>query len=131
MTSSTYASFTEISHRSSYPDISPSNPILSATGKVILITGGGSGIGKAIAIAFSEAQAAVVVLIGRTEAHLRATQAELSLVTTKHSQLFFIVTVKLMFWWTMLATSMFTHHSQNHLKRTTGEDLRSTLKVQS
>jgi NAD(P)-dependent dehydrogenase (short-subunit alcohol dehydrogenase family) len=83
MTSSTYASFTEISHRSSYPDISPSNPILSATGKVILITGGGSGIGKAIAIAFSEAQAAVVVLIGRTEAHLRATQAELSLVTTK------------------------------------------------
>jgi NAD(P)-dependent dehydrogenase (short-subunit alcohol dehydrogenase family) len=82
MANPTYPSFTEISHRSSYPDISPSNPILSATGKVILITGGGTGIGKAIATAFSEARAAVVILIGRTEAHLKATQAELSLVTT-------------------------------------------------
>jgi NAD(P)-dependent dehydrogenase (short-subunit alcohol dehydrogenase family) len=82
MANSKYPSFTKITHRSSYPDISPSNPILSATGKVILITGGGTGIGKAIAIAFSEAQAAVVILIGRTEAHLKATQAELSLVTT-------------------------------------------------
>jgi NAD(P)-dependent dehydrogenase (short-subunit alcohol dehydrogenase family) len=77
-----YPSFTEISHRFSHPDISPSNPILSATGKVILITGGGTGIGKAIATAFSEAQAAVVILIGRTEAHLKATQVELSLVGT-------------------------------------------------
>ncbi|KAE9370003.1 NAD(P)-binding protein [Stipitochalara longipes BDJ] len=82
MANSTYPSFTEISHPSPYPDISPNNPSLSATGKVILITGGGTGIGKAIATAFSEARAAVVILIGRTEAHLKVTQAELSLVTT-------------------------------------------------
>jgi NAD(P)-dependent dehydrogenase (short-subunit alcohol dehydrogenase family) len=82
MANPTYPSFTEISHRSSYPDISPSNPILTAAGKVIIITGGGTGIGKAIATAFSEARAAVVILIGRTEDHLKATQAELSLVTT-------------------------------------------------
>jgi len=82
MANSAYPSFTEISHRSPYPDISPSNPILSATGKIILITGGGTGIGKAIATAFLEARAAVVILIGRTEAHLKATQAELSLLKT-------------------------------------------------
>jgi NAD(P)-dependent dehydrogenase (short-subunit alcohol dehydrogenase family) len=82
MANPAYPSFTGISHRSPYPDISPSNPILSATGKVILITGGGTGIGKAIATAFSEARAAVVILIGRTEAHLKATQVELSLVAT-------------------------------------------------
>lgn len=82
MANLTYPSFTETSHRSMYPDISPSNPILSAAGKVIIITGGGTGIGKAIATAFSEARAAVVILIGRTEAYLKATQNELSLVTT-------------------------------------------------
>jgi hypothetical protein len=79
MTSSMYPSFTEISYCSPYPDISTHNPIISAAGKVILITGGGFGIEKAIAVVFSEAQAAIVILKGRTGAHLKATQIELSL----------------------------------------------------
>jgi NAD(P)-dependent dehydrogenase (short-subunit alcohol dehydrogenase family) len=88
MANPTYPSFTEIFHRSPYPYTSPSNPILSAAGKVILITGGGTGIGKAIAAALSEARASVVILLGRTEAHLKATQAELSLVTTTKGDYF-------------------------------------------
>ncbi|KAE9369802.1 NAD(P)-binding protein [Stipitochalara longipes BDJ] len=71
--------FTKTCHDSPYPKISPSKPTLSAKGKVIIVTGGGTGIGKATAAAFIEAEAQAVILIGRTEATLKATQVELSL----------------------------------------------------
>ncbi|TAQ86115.1 hypothetical protein B7494_g5559 [Chlorociboria aeruginascens] len=82
MSAPRYPSFTKTFHHAPYPDISPSNPTLSAEGKVILITGGGAGIGKAIVTAFIEAKAAVVLLIGRTEGPLIQTHAELSLTST-------------------------------------------------
>jgi NAD(P)-dependent dehydrogenase (short-subunit alcohol dehydrogenase family) len=82
MSSKSYPSFTKALHHASYPEISPSNPTLSAEGMVILITGGGAGIGKATAAAFIEAGATAVILIGRTESSLKAAQAELSLTNT-------------------------------------------------
>ncbi|SPO06256.1 related to peroxisomal short-chain alcohol dehydrogenase [Cephalotrichum gorgonifer] len=63
--SKTFVSFTKTYHHKPYPYISPTRPELSAAGKNIVITGGGTGIGKAIAIAFAQANAASVSIIGR------------------------------------------------------------------
>jgi NAD(P)-dependent dehydrogenase (short-subunit alcohol dehydrogenase family) len=82
MSSRRYPSFTKAFHHAPYPNISPSNPTLSAEGKIILITGGGTGIGKATTAAFIEVGATAIVLIGRTESTLKAAQAELSLTNT-------------------------------------------------
>ena len=70
--------FTKTYHRSPYPDIAPTNPALSAAGKVVVITGGGRGIGAAIAAAFVKAAATAIILVGRTEATLKETKAKLS-----------------------------------------------------
>lgn len=51
---SMFKSFTKTWHNKPYPRIAPSRPELKAAGKVVFITGGGSGIGKATAIAFGE-----------------------------------------------------------------------------
>ena len=69
--------YTKTIHRSSYPAISPTNPSNSAAGKVILITGGGSGIGLGIAKAFVEAGAKSVTILGRREEILANGKAEL------------------------------------------------------
>lgn len=58
-------SFTETMHRSAYPEISPSRPELSQAGKTVLITGGHTGIGFAIARAFAQANAGRIVIVGR------------------------------------------------------------------
>lgn len=60
-----FVSFTKTYHHKPYPHISPTRPELSAAGKNVVITGGGTGIGKAIAIAFAQANAASVSIIGR------------------------------------------------------------------
>ena len=52
-------------------------------GKVVLITGGTSGIGRACAVAFGQAGASVVVT-GRDEARLAATAAELARLGISH-----------------------------------------------
>ncbi|KAH8812709.1 hypothetical protein F5884DRAFT_315445 [Xylogone sp. PMI_703] len=57
--------FTKLVHRQSYPAISPSRPELNQAGRVVLITGGGTNIGLAIARAFVEAAADTVIIIGR------------------------------------------------------------------
>lgn len=59
-------------HTGSYDAIDPSLPALSAKGKTVAITGGGSGIGVAIARAFAKAGATEIVILGRTERTLDA-----------------------------------------------------------
>ncbi|KAF2496875.1 NAD(P)-binding protein [Lophium mytilinum] len=63
--------------RSVYPAIDPTNPALSAAGKVVVIVGAGGGIGYATAQSWSTAGAAGIVLVGRTAARLEETAAEL------------------------------------------------------
>ncbi|CAG8977971.1 hypothetical protein HYALB_00001852 [Hymenoscyphus albidus] len=72
------ASFTKEWHQRLYPAIEPTNPLLAQTGKVVFITGGGTGIGKAIGEGFIKAGAAGVVIIGRREAVLKSAAEELT-----------------------------------------------------
>lgn len=69
-----FPSFTKTWHNASYPSIDPSNPSLSAKGKKIIITGGGSGIGVGTVWSFAKANAAAVAILGRTESALKATK---------------------------------------------------------
>lgn len=66
----TYPSFTPKYHHDEYPAIDPTQAALDCSQKVVFITGAGSGIGEAIAIAFAKAHAQGVVLLGRTQSTL-------------------------------------------------------------
>ena len=90
---------TKSMHRDVYPAVDPSNPALSAIGKIIIITGAGGGVGavsspnplpiskfspssrllcKAITRAWAQAGAAGIVLIGRTAETLNLTVDNIS-----------------------------------------------------
>lgn len=56
---------TETVHAGPYDAISPTRPELNQAGKNILITGGGTGVGLAIAKAFVQASASTVIIVGR------------------------------------------------------------------
>ena len=71
-----YPSFTVTYHNDQYPAIDPSQPALDCSNKIIFITGGGRGIGKAIAVAFGKAHAKGIVLVGRTKWTLEESAAE-------------------------------------------------------
>ena len=61
------STYTKKFHHDTYPAIDPTRAELSAAGKVVLVTGGGQGIGAAIAKAFSQAKAADIIITGRKQ----------------------------------------------------------------
>lgn len=73
-----WLSFTKTWHTEPYPFISPTRPELSAAGKNVVVTGGGTGIGKAIAIAFAQAGAASVSILGRRIDRLQTAEADIA-----------------------------------------------------
>ena len=73
--------FTPTYHHKPYPAIDPTRPELSAKDKVVVITGGGQGIGRATARSFAKANAKAIVIIGRTERSLLDTKAEIEQIT--------------------------------------------------
>ncbi|MCJ1301264.1 hypothetical protein MMC08_004063 [Hypocenomyce scalaris] len=70
--------FTKTFHKVPYPSIDPTRPELAAVGKILFVTGGGTGIGRAIIESFATAGAAQVILIGRRQNVVETTAAELS-----------------------------------------------------
>jgi len=73
-----FPSFTKTWHNESYDAISPvARPELSVAGKHIVITGGGTGIGKAVAIGFAEAKASSIHILGRRLDRLEAAKEEI------------------------------------------------------
>jgi NAD(P)-dependent dehydrogenase (short-subunit alcohol dehydrogenase family) len=68
---------TKTIHTKPYAAISLSRPELSQTGKTILITGGGTGIGLAIAKSFIGASASAVIIVGRRAAVLDSARSAL------------------------------------------------------
>lgn len=68
---------TKTVHRTAYPAISPSLPTLSQAGRTVVITGGGTGVGLAIALNFIRASADTVIIVGRREDVLAAAASRL------------------------------------------------------
>lgn len=81
-------SFTKTWHTKPYPYISPTRPELSADGKNVVITGGGTGIGNAIGIAFAQAGAKSVSILGRRLEKLESGAANISAVSKKTQVLY-------------------------------------------
>jgi NAD(P)-dependent dehydrogenase (short-subunit alcohol dehydrogenase family) len=73
-----WPSLTKEYHHKPSAAISPTRPELSAAGKNVVVTGGGTGIGKAIAIAFAEAGAKSVSILGRRIDRLKTSSAEIT-----------------------------------------------------
>lgn len=74
--------FTKVAHHDTYERISPTRPELSVQGKTVVVTGGGTGIGKSIAIAFAQAGARSVAILGRRADRLEGALEELKNAAT-------------------------------------------------
>lgn len=64
-------------HDNTYDSLSPTRPELSAAGKTIVVTGGGTGIGAETAKYFAKAGASRIALLGRREQPLLVTKASI------------------------------------------------------
>lgn len=73
-----FVSFTKTWHSEPYAAIDPKKPELNANGKFVVVTGGATGIGKAIAEAFAQAGAKTIAILARRLENLQKTAAELS-----------------------------------------------------
>ena len=73
-----FVSFTRTWHNAPYERISPRRTELSAARKFVVVTGGGTGIGKAIAKAFAQAGASSVAILGRREDRLKTAVGEIA-----------------------------------------------------
>ena len=74
---------TKALHTSAYPTVDPTRPELSQAGKTVLITGGGTGIGLAIAHAFVKASVSTVIIVGRRLEKLSEASDELKAAAKK------------------------------------------------
>lgn len=72
-----FPSPTKTWHNTAYAAVDPERPELSARNKVVVVTGGGSGIGVGIVEGFAKAGAAYVCVLGRTEATLQRTKQDM------------------------------------------------------
>lgn len=75
--SAPFPSPTQKWHQKTYDSISPARPELSAKGKSVLVTGGGTGIGAETARYFAAAGASRIALLGRREQPLLDTKASI------------------------------------------------------
>lgn len=64
-------------HTKTHQSISPTRPELSAKGKTVVVTGGGTGIGAETARYFAEAGASRIALLGRRDQPLLDTKASI------------------------------------------------------
>ncbi|KAF2720484.1 oxidoreductase [Polychaeton citri CBS 116435] len=64
-------------HDNTYPSLSPTRPELSAKGKTVVITGGGTGIGAETGCYFAKAGASRIALLGRREQPLLENKASI------------------------------------------------------
>ncbi|KAM5354544.1 hypothetical protein ACJ41O_001191 [Fusarium nematophilum] len=69
-------------HKTSYAAISPTRPEQSTAGKNALVTGGGSGIGAAIARSYAWSGVSNLALLGRTAETLLAVKADIEAMKT-------------------------------------------------
>lgn len=91
----TYKSFTKTWHNKSYPQISPNRPELRAEGKVVFITGAGTGIGKATAIGFAQAGAKAIAIFGRRIDKLKLAAEEIRNANTNRTTAVIVESVDL------------------------------------
>ncbi|KAI9149582.1 Short chain dehydrogenase citE [Paramyrothecium foliicola] len=68
-------------HHATYPGIAPDRPEVSTRGKSAVITGGGTGIGTAVAQSFARSGVSHLALLGRTEATLLETKAKVAAIS--------------------------------------------------
>ena len=73
-----FVSFTKTYHNEPYAAIDPKRPELSAKGKLVVVTGGATGIGKAIAVAFAQAGAKTIAILARRLENLENAAAEIT-----------------------------------------------------
>jgi NAD(P)-dependent dehydrogenase (short-subunit alcohol dehydrogenase family) len=88
-----FPKYTKTFHHSTYPAIDPTRPESSTAGKVILITGGGSGIGKAMSHAFATSGSTKIAILGRTPSTLEETKLEIQTLHPKIQILPFVADI--------------------------------------